>query len=69
MGRQKLSITVESEVAKALEAKVATRTLSQFVNRAIRHELERERLREWLHELEQELGPPDPTLLRSHGLA
>ena len=63
MSMQKLSITVEADVAKALKAKVATRTLSQFVNRAIVHELERERLRELLVELERVLGPPDEALV------
>lgn len=63
MSTQKLSITVEAEVAKALKAKVATRTLSQFVNRAIVHELERERLRELLADLEADLGPPDETMV------
>lgn len=63
MSTQKLSITVEAEVAKALKAKVATRTLSQFVNRAIVHELERERLRELIAHLEVELGPADETMV------
>ncbi len=62
MPTQKISVTVEARIAKALRGKVASRTLSQFVSRAIAHELERERLRAELELLEDELGPPD------HGL-
>jgi len=60
----KLSVTVDEEVARALKRKVAPRGVSQFVNDAIRHELERERLRELLHELDERLGPRDLELER-----
>lgn len=69
MSMQKLSVTVEPEVAKALKAHLGKRAISQFVNRAIRHELERERLREFLRELEGELGPPDEEVMGAAGAA
>jgi hypothetical protein len=62
---QKLSVTVDDRVAEELKARVRPREVSQFVSRAIDHELERARLRELLDRLEAELGPPDPGLVRT----
>lgn len=53
----KLSISLPSELAAAVRRRVGPRGLSGFVARAIEHELEREQLGAYLHELEDEHGP------------
>lgn len=53
----KLSISVPSDLAKAVRRRVGARGLSGFVARAIEHELEREQLGSFLAELEEEKGP------------
>ncbi len=64
MSTLKLSVTIDREVAEGLQAHVPPRNVSRFVNVAIRHELERERTRALLQYLEEELGPPDPAMVR-----
>ena len=49
----KLSVSVPSELAKAVRRRVGARGLSGFVARAMAHELEREQLRGFLGELDQ----------------
>jgi hypothetical protein len=56
----KLSISVPSELAKAVRRRVGARGLSGFVARAIEHELEREQLGSFLTELDAEKGPVPP---------
>lgn len=57
MATEKVSLTLEEElVAEAREA-VGIRGLSSYVNRALRHQLQRDRLAGLLAELEQEHGP------------
>ena len=41
MATEKLSATVDEEVLAAVRARVGARGLSSFVNRALRHELQR----------------------------
>lgn len=53
----KLSISVPGDLAAEVRRRVGPRGLSGFVARAIAHELEREQLGEFLHELDEELGP------------
>lgn len=57
MATEKVSLTLEEElVAEAREA-VGARGLSGYINRALRHQLQRDRLSGFLAELEQESGP------------
>ncbi len=58
VNRQRLSATVEAEVLASVRARVGPRGLSDFVNRALRHELERAQLAELVAALHDELGPP-----------
>jgi len=52
----KLSVSVPSELAKAVRRRVGARGLSRFVARALTHELEREQLGSFLAELDAEAG-------------
>lgn len=52
----KLSVSVPSELAKAVRQRVGARGLSGFVAQALAHELEREQLGSFLEELDVELG-------------
>lgn len=63
MGATKLSVTVDEQLAAQVRALVGERGVSAFVTRAVRHELETERLALFLAELETEIGPPDPKLV------
>jgi hypothetical protein len=59
----KMSVSVPSDLAKAVRKKVGARGLSGFVARAMRHELEREQLGQFLTELDEAHGPvPAKTL-------
>ncbi len=63
MPTEKVSLTLEEElVAEAREA-VGVRGLSGYVNRALRHQLQHDRLAGLLAELEQEHGPIEPRVL------
>jgi hypothetical protein len=61
----KLSVSVPSELAKAVRRRVGARGLSGFVARAMAHELEREQLRGFLDELDQIHGAIPKTELAS----
>jgi len=63
MGTTKLSVTVEDQLVQAVRALVGERGVSAFVTRAVRHELETERLTMFLSELSAELGPPDEQMV------
>ena len=63
MATTKLSVTVEDQLVQQVRALVGVRGVSEFVNRAVRHELETERLTMFLIELEDELGPPDEQMV------
>ena len=52
----KLSVSVPTDLAKAVRKRVGARGLSGFVARAMRHELEREQLGAFLDDLRHELG-------------
>jgi hypothetical protein len=60
----KLSVSVPDDLARSVRRRVGAGALSGFVARAIRHELEREQLGDYLAELESELGPVPDGLLR-----
>jgi Arc/MetJ-type ribon-helix-helix transcriptional regulator len=59
----KLSVTVEDELAEEMREHVGSRGISAFVNQAVRHELQNVRLAALLADLENELGPPDETMV------
>lgn len=63
MATEKLSATVEAELLAEVRAIAGPRGLSSFVSSALRHEVERMRLREFLDELAEEIGPPDETMV------
>ena len=59
----KLSVSVPSELAKAVRRRVGPRGLSGFVARALAHELEREQLGSFIDELDRTHGPVAPAAL------
>lgn len=61
----KLSVSVPSELAKAVRRRVGGRGLSGFVAQALAHELERQQLGSFLDELNEELGPVSESALAS----
>jgi hypothetical protein len=63
MGMTKISVTVEDELVEQVRERVGARGLSAFVNEAVRHELQLARLGELLSDLENELGPPDESMV------
>ncbi|HEY1956290.1 MAG TPA: hypothetical protein VGH28_11775 [Polyangiaceae bacterium] len=62
-GVAKISISLPRDLAKALARRVGARSVSEFAARAIRHELEHERLGALLGELDENLGPVAPGVL------
>lgn len=63
-GVEKLSISVPQDLARSLRRRVGKRRLSAFTTRALRRELEREKLGELLSELDAELGPVPESVMR-----
>ena len=63
-GVAKLSISLPRELAGALRRRVGARGVSSFAARALKHELERELLGDYLQELDRDLGPIPEDLLR-----
>jgi hypothetical protein len=60
MATEKVSLTLEEELVSQARAAVGSRGLSRYVNRALRHQLQSDRLGELLDELERQHGPIDP---------
>ena len=58
MARERLSATVDQDVLAAVRHRVGRRGVSEFVNQALRLELERAQLADLVAELHDELGPP-----------
>lgn len=63
MPTDKFSATVDAELLAAVRSQAGPRGVSAFVAAALRHELERVRLRELLDDLADDLGPPDEDLV------
>ncbi len=63
MATDKLSATIDTGLLAELRERVGPRGLSAFVNRALRHELDRAALRDVLDELAGVIGPPDEALV------
>lgn len=56
-GVAKLSISVSRDLAKSVRKRVGARGVSGFAARALRHELQRLQLGDYLAQLDRELGP------------
>lgn len=63
MRTEKVSLTLEEELLAEAREVVGTRGLSSYVNRALRLQLQHDRLAGLLAELEQENGPIDPRVM------
>jgi hypothetical protein len=63
MAAEKVSLSLEEELVGEARAVVGARGLSSYVNRALRHQLQRDRLAALLAELEQEKGPIEPRVV------
>lgn len=57
MAVTKWSVSIEEHLAEQVESHVGERGLSSFVARAVEHELERDRLAQYLADLDAEFGP------------
>ncbi len=60
MATEKVSLSLEEELLTEARGVVGIRGLSSYVNRALRHQLQRDRVAALLSELDQEYGPIDP---------
>lgn len=69
MAVKKWSVSVEEQLAERVEGRVGDRGLSGFVARAVEHELERDLLDEYLHELDVEFGTASPDLVEKFNAA
>jgi len=69
MNIEKVSLTLEEELVTEAREVAGTRGLSSYVNRALRHQLQRDRLAGLLSELETEHGPVDPQVMEEVGQA
>ncbi len=63
MATAKTSLTLDKALLAAARELVGRRGLSRYVNRALRHQLQRDRLAGLLDELEQEAGPIEPQVM------
>lgn len=63
MATEKVSLTLDEELVTEAREKVGTRGLSSYVNRALRHQLQHDRIAGLLAELEQEHGPIEPRVM------
>jgi Arc/MetJ family transcription regulator len=63
MRTEKVSLTLEEELLAEARAAVGARGLSSYVNRALRQQLQQDRLAGLLAELEQEKGPIEPRII------
>ncbi|MGH2794838.1 MAG: CopG family transcriptional regulator [Actinomycetota bacterium] len=57
MATEKVSLTLDRGVLKEARGRVGRRGLSSYVDAALRHKLQQDRLRALLSELESEHGP------------
>ena len=62
--RAKISLTLEEELLAEVRNVAGTRGLSGYVNRALRHQLQHDRLAILLAEYEQDDGPVDPRIMK-----
>jgi Arc/MetJ family transcription regulator len=63
MRTEKVSLSLEEELLAEAREAVGVRGLSRYVNRALRQQLQHDRLAGLLAELEQTHGPVEPRVL------
>lgn len=63
MRTEKVSLTLDQGILAEARKAVGSRKLSSYVNRALRLQLQHDRLAGLLQELEQEAGPVDPRIM------
>ncbi len=63
MATEKVSLSLEEELLAEARAVVGIRGLSGYVNRALSHQLQRDRVTALLAELDSEFGPVDPKVV------
>ncbi len=63
MATAKTSLTLDRALLAAARELVGRRGLSRYVNRALRHQLQRDRLVGLLDQLEQKAGPIEPRVM------
>lgn len=63
MAVRKWSVSIDEALAARVEEHVGERGLSAFVARAVDHELEREQLKRYLDELDDEFGAVPEALI------
>jgi hypothetical protein len=62
MRTEKVSLTLEEGLLAEAREVVGARGLSSYVNRALRHQLQRDRLAGLIAKLEREKGPIEPSV-------
>ena len=63
MSTEKVSLTLEKELLSEARAVAGGRALSRYLNRALRNQLQHDRISSLLAELEREQGPIDPLVM------
>lgn len=63
MATEKVSLTLDEELVGEARQSVGSRGLSGYVNRALRNQLQHDRLTKLLGEFDAESGPVDPELM------
>ena len=63
MSTEKVSLTLEKELLSEARAVAGGRALSRYLNRALRNQLQHDRISGLLAELEREQGPIDPLVM------
>jgi hypothetical protein len=63
MSTEKVSLTLDQELLAEARAVAGGRALSRYLNRALRHQLQHDRIAGLLAEIEQEQGPLDPRVM------
>jgi Arc/MetJ family transcription regulator len=63
MATEKVSLSLDEELIGEARELVGVRGLSSYVNVALRHQLQRDRLASLLTELEQANGPIEPAVI------
>lgn len=64
MRTERVSLALEEDLLAEARELVGTRGLSCYVNRALRHQLQKDRLVALLVELEQKHGPIEPQVTK-----
>jgi hypothetical protein len=63
MATEKVSLSLEQDLLAEARAVVGIRGLSGYVNRALSHQLQRDRVAALLADLDSEFGPVDPRVV------